>query len=101
MIIKAISDVNIPKLTSSDIPLFRDILSDLFPGKKLVEISFAKLDKGIKAVVEKQNLLLVDNFYEKLIQLYETSRVRHGLMVVGEPLSGKTTIIQTLAEGIE
>ena len=36
-------------------------------------------------------------FNEKIIQLYEMILVRHGLMVVGMPFAGKTSIINVLA----
>lgn len=37
---------------------------------------------------------------EKVIQLYEMILVRHGLMVVGYPFAGKTSIIHVLAEAL-
>jgi len=39
-------------------------------------------------------------FLEKIIQLYETIMVRHGLMVVGQAYSGKSCVITTLQQAI-
>lgn len=33
---------------------------------------------------------------EKIIQFYETMNVRFGLMIIGQTLTGKTTIIKAL-----
>lgn len=40
----------------------------------------------------------VDIFMEKLIQTYEMMVVRHGLMLVGKPFGGKTSLLHLLAE---
>lgn len=39
-------------------------------------------------------------WFLKIIQLYETSLVRHGYMVVGPVGSGKTTIMNALTEAL-
>lgn len=39
-------------------------------------------------------------FLQKCIELYETIMVRHGLMVVGDPWAGKSSIIKVLQEAM-
>ena len=37
---------------------------------------------------------------DKCIQLYETIMVRHGLMVVGDPYAGKSSVIKCLKQAM-
>ena len=47
----------------------------------------------------KKNLKDVDGFIHKCIQLYATTVVRHGLMLVGPTGSGKTMCYEVLQVG--
>jgi dynein heavy chain len=98
--LKALNDVNIPKFTSNDIPLFNGITSDLFPGITLPAQDYAQLEIEMKNACVKFNLQPKDIFLQKCIQLYETIMVRHGLMVVGDPYAGKSSIIRVLGEAM-
>jgi len=98
--LKALNDVNVPKFTSNDIPLFRGITTDLFPGIKLPEQDYAQLFEEMKNSCKKNNFQPKEIFLDKCIQLYETIMVRHGLMVVGDPYAGKSSIIKVLQEAM-
>ena len=98
--LRALNDVNLPKFTSNDIPLFKGITSDLFPGVNLPEIDYGILLVSIENACEELKLQATDEFKNKCIQLYETICVRHGLMLVGQTYSGKTQVINTLQKAL-
>ncbi|CAK9103626.1 Dynein axonemal heavy chain 7 (Axonemal beta dynein heavy chain 7) (Ciliary dynein heavy chain 7) (Dynein heavy chain-like protein 2) (hDHC2) [Durusdinium trenchii] len=91
IVLRSICDVNLAKFISQDLPLFQGIISDLFPGLVLPEPNYQHLLECTRAGVEQLGVEPVPAFLEKVIQLYEMLVVRHGLMVVGPPLAGKTT----------
>lgn len=98
--LKSLNDVNIPKFTQNDIPLFKGITSDLFPGVELPEQDYKVLFEKMIESCKKNNVQPLEYSLDKCIQLYETLMVRHGLMVVGDPYAGKSTCIQTLQEAM-
>ncbi len=98
--LRALNDVNIPKFTSNDIPLFLGITSDLFPGVTLPQPDYTKLLNAMQEICHEQNLVYKKEFIDKCIQLYDTIMVRHGLMVVGKSFSGKSRVLQVLGKAI-
>lgn len=68
----------------------------MFPGVELLVPEREELINKIKINLEKRNLQSTPWFMDKIIQVYEMILVRHGLMIVGEPLSGKTCAYQVM-----
>ena len=98
--LRAIVDVNLPKFLAIDVPLFDGIVSDLFPGVNLPEPDYSKLDSILLSLMEKYNLEPTPFVLVKIHQIYEMILVRHGFMLVGQPLGGKTKDYQLLAEAL-
>ncbi|EAY20602.1 Dynein heavy chain family protein [Trichomonas vaginalis G3] len=98
IILRALKDVNVPKFTRQDLPLFNNIISDLFPNVQEKHLDYTNLIAAIREVCKKKKLK--DSMIDKAIELYETVGVRHGVMLVGPAGCGKTVCYETLAEAL-
>nr|XP_019939373.1 PREDICTED: dynein heavy chain 6, axonemal [Paralichthys olivaceus] len=101
VLIRALRDSNLPKFLTDDTVLFSGILSDLFPGVCIPEHDYGVLHSTILESLVKRNLQPLDSMTKKVIQLYETMIVRHGVMLVGPTGGGKTTVYTILADTLE
>jgi dynein heavy chain len=66
-------------------------MSDLFPGVEPPVVDYGKLQVAIETELDNAGLQRVPSIIRKSIQCYESKLTRHGNMLVGASLGGKTT----------
>nr|XP_015207526.1 PREDICTED: dynein heavy chain 3, axonemal-like [Lepisosteus oculatus] len=97
LLLRSITDVNLPKFLSQDIPLFRSIIQDLFPDVRLPTPDHVLLERTIQEVAHSLALQPQAWFITKIIQIYELMLVRHGFILVGGAGGGKSSALRVLA----
>jgi dynein heavy chain len=100
LLMKVLKNMNLSKLVDDDEPLFNALLTDVFTG---VTIDSTVQEDIKNAIVRNARQAALDPFpawLTKVIQLFETCEVRHGIMILGPSGTGKTAIIQTLVKAL-
>jgi len=69
IVLKSLIDINLPKFLKQDIPLFNNIISDLFPSTIRPNYSLGGLEESITWVLEANNWFSSKEFFEKIKQL--------------------------------
>ena len=102
LVYQTVRDMNLSKLVAQDVPLFLSLLADLFPGMSPPpKGNYPKEEEILEKVVEKYGLVHHDDWVLKVKQLYETTKVRHGIMLVGPSGGGKSCIFKCLKDTLQ
>ena len=102
LVYRTVRDMNLSKLVAQDVPLFLSLLADLFPGiPPPAKGEYPEEERILAKVVDKYGLIYHDDWVLKVKQLFETTRVRHGIMLVGPPGGGKSCIFKCLKDTLQ
>jgi dynein heavy chain len=89
LMMRTLRDMNLSKLVADDVDLFISLLHDLFPNQRDPEKRrYDAEEEAMRTIIEEKKLVHHESWVGKIVQLYETSLVRHGLMMVGPGGSG-------------
>ncbi|XP_066519814.1 dynein axonemal heavy chain 11 isoform X2 [Hoplias malabaricus] len=96
VLMRALRDFNLPKIVTSDVPIFLGLISDLFPLLDVPRKRDLQLEQHVRQAVSELRLQPEETFILKVTQLQELLAVRHSVFVVGGPGTGKSQILKTL-----
>lgn len=101
LIYRSLLDVNLPKINSQDITIFKRVINDLFPNAITGEKNYEWLRQEYERRCKEKDYQPVESLYRKLVESYEMSGYRQGLMLIGNPYTGKSFVLRTLIDAIK
>ena len=97
VLMRVLRDSNMPKFVFEDVPLFKGLINDLFPGLDCRARGLRGPQEGggarprpRRAATSAPRRPSSTQQVDKVIQMYETQMVRHTTMIVGPTGGGKT-----------
>ncbi|OEH79493.1 heavy chain 2 family protein [Cyclospora cayetanensis] len=100
LMIQAIFDTVVPKTVPEDLDILFALLKDIFPESELQARESEELREALEEVIRKNGWTKVEDQIKKAQELFYCMRSRHGNMLVGNTLSGKSTVLSLLEEAL-
>ena len=102
VVYQSLRDIIVPGIKPDHLSLFNSIIDDLFP--KISTAANATNYKWLRDTFEQKcneyDYEPVDLVYKKLCEVYEMSVYRKGIVLIGNPYTGKSFVLKTLAAAI-
>ena len=95
--LRALRAAGAPKLLARDEAPFAGVLADLFPRAAPLAAGDGARRAALRAAAAAQGLQPAPALLAKALQLHETMLMRHGVMLVGPAMAGKTAAWRALA----
>ena len=91
IIVQSIRETIAPKLIREDVDRMQGIELRAFPGIHYMPASLEKLKAAIRIEAGEKDLVINDVWMTKILQLYQIQSIHHGVMMVGDSGSGKSS----------
>ncbi|KAK9478362.1 dynein heavy chain, N-terminal region 1-domain-containing protein [Lipomyces japonicus] len=101
VIVQSIEESVAPKLVAEDSLLLKEIENEVFPGVQYKPENLFQLTALVTTLASDSKLITSDRWINKITQLYQIQNHHHGIMLVGETGSGKSSIWRTLLKALE
>ena len=101
IVVQSIRETIAPKLIREDVARMVQVEQSSFPGVQYVPASLEQLEAAIKLEADSKQLVVNDIWMTKILQLYQIQRIHHGIMMVGDSGSGKSSIWKVLLQALQ
>ncbi|SBT70312.1 dynein heavy chain, putative [Plasmodium malariae] len=101
LLLKSVCDTVYPKLVSSDILLIKSLLSGVFPNVNIGVFEERTLLNEIHRICKLRFYTPEERWVTKICQIYQIMKLQHGIMLVGDVGTGKSSAWKTLLDSLE
>jgi hypothetical protein len=98
ILLKAIFDQNLSKLEENDKIVFKGITKDIFKPAKVEIQPHARLKEDILSTMKFHGLQPEPDFVTSVLSLNEIINTRHGIMLIGPAMVGKTKALRLIED---
>ncbi|KAK8861127.1 hypothetical protein M9Y10_012822 [Tritrichomonas musculus] len=96
VLMRALRDFNVPKIITTDMPVFLGLINDLFPAIDVPRKRNLQWEETIRQCVLAARFQAEDQFVRKVVELEELLNVRHSVFIIGGAGTGKTEVWRSL-----